>query len=108
VSIASLARSSSPSSGGFFDVVMHRQRVGEHIVPPELSLDDAVEPGVSLALDDLLSRAVVGGDDVLALVTADEVCFLVPFQVREFVLGPVRQREQARCGRNYLWHWQAL
>jgi len=69
--------------------------VSEHIVPPELALDDAVEADLALERDDFLASAAVGVENLLAFVTADEVCLLVSLQIGQFVLGPVRQREQA-------------
>ncbi len=63
--------------------------MGEHVVPAELALDELVEPGVDLGLDDLGPCLAVLGDDFVALVPADEVVLLVALQVREGVLGPV-------------------
>jgi len=73
-----------------------------------LALDNAVQSGLSLDFDHFAAGAVVGVENRFALVTADEVGLLVPFQVRQFVFGPVRERKQARCRGDYLWHWARL
>ncbi len=73
-----------------------------------MPLDDTVEAGVLLEGDDLLAGAPVGVDDVVALVARDEVALLVALQVGQLVLGPVRQREQARSRRDYLCHYARL
>jgi len=41
------------------DVVVDRQRVGDHVVPAALALNDAVEAGVELVVDQLTANLVV-------------------------------------------------
>jgi len=76
------------------DAVVDGQGVCEHVVPPELPLDDAVEAGVALPADGVGARAVVGVRDGGWLVAGYQVALLVALEVRELLLRAVRQRIQ--------------
>ena len=76
----------------------------EHVVPPELSLDDVVQTGLFLDVYHLGPGLVVHLADRFGVLTADEVASLVSFQVGERCLRPVGEREQPRGGRNVLGH----
>jgi len=57
------------------------ERVGEHVVPAELCLDDPVEARLALSVDDLRAGAAVGLDDLAGLLPGDEVALLVTLEV---------------------------
>jgi hypothetical protein len=84
--------------------VVDRERMGQHVVPPELSLDRAVESSRLLTCDDFLACSVVGVSYLLALGAVDEVVLLVAFQIGEVLLRPVRKRKYSYRGCDVLCH----
>jgi hypothetical protein len=71
-----------PDDPARVDGVGDRERVGDHVVPPPLALDDAVETGRLLVVEVLAANAVVGVLDSPALRSVDQVGLLVALQIR--------------------------
>jgi hypothetical protein len=78
--------------------------MGEHIVPAQLPLDDAIEAGLALVGENRLAGAIVDVFHLGVLGTIDEIVLLVAFEVGEIGLRVVRKRINARRRREEFGH----